>query len=123
MPDKNGKLTAQEIAESLLDPKGYEEKQKQRAELAKKAAARKEEEKKKGAKQQPKPLAYYDVRIECMLPGVLHYKVLAEDAFKAAEMIKNKTPNSVTYKLAGVKSLILRVYESGTTMLKHMKRY
>ena len=123
MPDKDGKLTPQEIAESLLDPKAFDEKQKQKLELAKKAAKAEEEKKKKGKAAAPKPLAYYDVKIEVMLPAVLHYKVLAEDAFKAAEMIKNKPPNSVTYKLIGVKNLILRVYDAGTTMLRHMRRF
>ena len=121
MPNNDGKLTPKEIAESLLDPKSHEEKKK-KIELAKKAKAKKEEDQKKTAVK-PKELKYYDVRIECLLPGTLTYRVLAEDAVQAAELIKNRSPNSVVYNLIGVKNIILRVYDSGSNMMRWMRRF
>ena len=113
------KKTPQEIAKSLLDPKAYEEEQKQKAELAKKAAA-----KKATIQKQAKPVdkQYYDVKIECMLPATLTYRVLAESAPQALELIKGKSPNSVQHKLIGRKELMARVFNSGGNLLQHMKK-
>jgi hypothetical protein len=72
---------------------------------------------KKEAKKTP-ALHYYDVKIECMLPATLTYRVLAEDAVQAAEMIKGKSPNSVAHKLIGRKELVLKVYDAGSSMIR-----
>lgn len=77
---------------------------------------------KKEAAPQPKPKFYYDVKVECMLPAVLTYKVLAEDAAQAAELIKGKSPNHVSHKLHGKKDLVLRVYDAGSSMMRFMKK-
>lgn len=69
-----------------------------------------------------KPKFYYDVKVECMLPAVLTYRVLAEDPQQAANMIKGKSPNSVQHKLIGRKELILRVYDASGSMMRFMKR-
>jgi hypothetical protein len=69
-----------------------------------------------------KPKLYYEVKVECMLPATLTYRVLAEDAFQAAEMIKGKSPNSVAHKLIGRKELVLKVYDSGSSMMRFMKK-
>lgn len=71
---------------------------------------------------EPPPKYYYDVKVECMLPATITYRVLAEDAQQAAEMIKGKSPNSVQHKLIGRKELILKVYDSGSSMMRFMKR-
>jgi hypothetical protein len=81
--------------------------------------------KKEAKKPEPpkiKPKRYYDVKIECMLPAVLTYRVLAEDAQQAAELIKGKTPNSVVHKLIGRKDLILKVYDASGSMMRFMKK-
>ncbi len=64
---------------------------------------------------------YYDVKVECMLPATLTYRVLAEDAQQAAELIKGMSPNSVKHRLIGKKNIKLTVYEAGTSMIKWMK--
>lgn len=64
---------------------------------------------------------YYDVRVECLLPATLTYRVLAEDPNKAAEMIKNLQPNQVKHKLIGRKELKLSVYDSGSTIIRFVK--
>jgi hypothetical protein len=69
----------------------------------------------------PKPKFYYDVKIECMLPATLIYRVLAEDAQKAAEMIKHIQPVSVKHRLIGRKELKLTVYDAGCTVIKYLK--
>jgi hypothetical protein len=71
---------------------------------------------------QPKPKYYYDVKVECMLPAVITYKVLAEDPHQAIELIRGKQPNHVTHKLIGRKELVLRVYDAGSSMMRFMKR-
>lgn len=77
---------------------------------------------KKEAAPQPKPKFYYDVKVECMLPAVLTYKVLAEDPIQAAELIKEKSPNQVSHKLHGKKDLVLRVYDASSSMMRFMKK-
>ncbi len=73
-------------------------------------------------KEKPKPLpTYFDVKVEVLLPATLVFRVLAEDANKAADMIKNKHPNSVKYRLHGKKDIKLTVYDAGCTIIKFMK--
>lgn len=74
------------------------------------------------AQPQPKPKFYYDVKVECMLPATLTYRVLAEDPQQAADLIKGKSPNSVQHKLIGRKELVLRVYDASGCMIKFMKK-
>ena len=73
------------------------------------------------SKKEIKEKKYYDVRVECLLPAVLTYRVLAEDAEQAANMIKNLQPNQVKHKLIGRKELKLLVYDSGSTVIRFMK--
>lgn len=110
----NEKLTPEQISQKLLDPAAYEAEQKLKVEAAKRRAA--EEELKKQAA--PKPKTYYDVKVECMVPTVLTYKILAEDAHQAAELIKGKSPNSVQHKLVGRKEKELKVYDSGSNLMR-----
>lgn len=79
---------------------------------------------KKEAQKQPapKPKYYYDVKVECMLPAVLTYKVLAEDPQQAAELIRGKQPNHVQHKLIGRKELVMRIYDAGSSMMRFMKK-
>lgn len=91
-------------------------------EQTKKEAAPKPEPIKKVAIPQPKPKYYYDVKVECMLPATITYKVLAEDPQQAAEMIKGKQPNQVQHKLIGRRELMLKVYDAGSSMMRFMKK-
>ena len=74
----------------------------------------------KKIKEKP-PLTYYDVKVEAMLPATLVYRILAEDAKQASELIKNKQPNTVKYRMYGKKYIKLVVYDAGCTMIKYMK--
>lgn len=70
----------------------------------------------------PKPKYYYDVKVECMLPATLTYKVLAEDPNQAVELIRGRSPNAVQHKLHGRKELMLKVYDAGGSMMRLMKK-
>lgn len=117
MPEKS---TIQEILQEISPDKEAEEKLKAEA-----AAKKKKEERLKKeaeAKLKVKPKYYFDVKVEVMLPATLTYRILAEDAQQAAEMIKGHQPNSVQHRLIGRKELKLTVYDAGSTMIKWMKR-
>lgn len=69
----------------------------------------------------PPPKFYYDVKVECMLPATLTYRVHAETPQQAAEMIKSLTPTMVKHRLLGRKNIKLMVYDAGCSMIRHMK--
>jgi hypothetical protein len=64
---------------------------------------------------------YYDVKVECMLPATLIYRVLAESPEQAAEMTKTMSPTGVKHKLIGRREMKLVVYDSGSTLIKLIK--
>jgi hypothetical protein len=64
---------------------------------------------------------YFDVKVEVMLPATLIYRVYAEDAEQAANMIKSMTPNQVKHRLIGRKELKIMVYDYGTSMIRFVK--
>lgn len=64
---------------------------------------------------------YYDVKVECMLPATVTYRVLAEDPVQAAELIKGMSPVGVKHRLIGKKDIKLSVYKAGSSMLEWMK--
>lgn len=70
----------------------------------------------------PKPKFYYDVKVECMLPATLTYRVLAEDPNQAAAMIKGLSPTGVKHKLIGRKENKLIVYDAGCSMIRLVKK-
>lgn len=118
-------ITDAEIIKQLAAKMRLEKAQAEAAEVAAaKAAKEKQQQLKKEAEAKaklPKPKYYYDVKVECMLPATLTYRVLAEDAHQAAELIKNLQPTSVKHKLIGRRENKLSVYDAGSTMLKFVK--
>ena len=64
---------------------------------------------------------YFDVRVECMLPAILNYRVLAEDPKQAAAMIKDLQPNSVRHRLIGRKDIKITVYDAGGSLMRLVK--
>jgi hypothetical protein len=71
----------------------------------------------------PEPISkrYYDVRVECLLPATLFYRVLAENPEQAATLIKTARPNSVQHKLTGRRETKLTVYDSGSSIIRFIK--
>jgi hypothetical protein len=68
-----------------------------------------------------KPKFYYDVKVESMIPATLTFRVLAEDAQQAAELIRGQNPISIKHRLMGRKDIKMSVYDAGSTMLRWMK--
>ena len=64
---------------------------------------------------------YFDVKVEAMLPATITYRVLAEDAQQASEMLKYQNPIHVKYRLPGKKDIKLTVYDAGSTMIRFIK--
>lgn len=64
---------------------------------------------------------WFDIKVEAMLPATLTYRILAEDAQQASEMIKGLQPNTVQHRLIGRKELKLTVYDAGCSMIKLIK--
>lgn len=75
----------------------------------------------KSNKQQPVIKKYFDVRVECTLPATLTYRVLAEDAQQAIEMIKNMQPTAVRHRLIGRREIKIMVYDAGSSMIRFIK--
>jgi hypothetical protein len=94
--------------------------EKQRQELIEQAKAERAKELKKKAALPP-PKYYFDVKVECMLPATLTYRVYAETPQQAAEMIKGLTPTMVKHRLIGRKEIKLMVYDAGSSMIKFIK--
>lgn len=68
-----------------------------------------------------KPKQYYDVKVESMIPATLTFRVLAEDAQQAAELIRGQNPIGVKHRLVGRKDIKMSVYDAGSTMLRWVK--
>jgi len=90
--------------------KAMEEKRKKEAETKKKVVA-------------PKVKSYYDVKVECMVPITLIYKVLADDEQEALELFSKKTPTQMKPNLLLKKIIKATVYTSGSSMIKFVKNY
>jgi hypothetical protein len=90
--------------------KDMEEKRKKEAEIKKKTVA-------------PKVKSYYDVKVECLVPTTLIYKVLADDEQEALEMITKKPPTQMKPNLLLKKLIKATVYISGSSMVKLVKNY
>jgi histidinol dehydrogenase len=65
---------------------------------------------------------WFDVKVEANIPALLTFRIFAEDAEQAANLIKDKAPTHIQYKLHNRKSLLLRVYDAGSVMLRFTKR-
>jgi hypothetical protein len=57
-----------------------------------------------------------------MLPATLTYRVLAETPQQAADLVKDKSPNSVQHKLIGRKEMVMRVYDASGCVIRFMKK-
>lgn len=70
---------------------------------------------------QSKEKFYYDVKVECLLPATLTYRVYAENAEQASQMIKNIPPNGIKHRLVGKKDLKITVYDAGSNMIRFLR--
>jgi hypothetical protein len=74
-------------------------------------------------KKEEKQKSYYDIKVEATLPAVITYRILAESAEDAIEMLKlNKNQHSpifIKYDLLRKKSIKATVYDAGCSVIKH----
>ena len=81
---------------------------------------------KKNDKNLPPEKKYYDVRAEVTLPATLVFRVFAESAQQAADMVaKNKSlsPISVKPKIAARKDRKLSVSKMGTSIIEFVSNF
>tara|TARA_R110000868_G_scaffold67046_5_gene199254 strand:+ start:11815 stop:12051 length:237 start_codon:yes stop_codon:yes gene_type:complete len=69
-------------------------------------------------KELPKQKTMYDVKVECLLPATLVYRVLALDPNEAVALIKGRQPNEVRHRLIGKRDIKLMVYDAGCAIIK-----
>jgi hypothetical protein len=65
--------------------------------------------------------AYYDVKVEAMIPATLTYRVLAETPEQAAELIRGASPIAVKHRLVGKRDIKLAVYDAGCSFIKFLR--
>jgi hypothetical protein len=92
----------------------------EKAKFEAQAKAKKKKEAEAKAKLPP-PKFYYDIKVECMLPATLTYRVFAETPIQAADLIKGTSPIAVKHRLIGRKDIKLSVYNAGSSMLMWAK--
>jgi hypothetical protein len=70
---------------------------------------------------------YYDVVVDCTLPAVVKYRILAESPEQAIEEFdKNKkfySPTFVKYNVSLQKKIKASVYEASCSVIKFIKKY
>ena len=71
-----------------------------------------------------KKYIWYDVKLECMLPATLIYRVYSEDKKPelAIDLAKRQMPNSVKYRIPEKRDIKYYVYLAGTSLLKYVLR-
>lgn len=72
-------------------------------------------------KKDKEQLKYYDVKVECTVPAVIHYRILANSPGHAESILKYRDPVHIEYKINKRKNIILRIYEAGTSILHIVK--
>lgn len=73
-------------------------------------------------KEQPK-LDLYDIRLECLVPITLTYRVQAENQEKALAMVDKQMHNNMKPNLSKKIKLNAKVYRAGTVNLLNTKVY
>lgn len=96
--------------------------------LKPKQADQVEELKKTAAKpaEKPKPKAqpqFFDVKVECLLPATLTYRVLAMDANEAVKLSMSKPPNHIRHNIPARRNIKATVYKAGELGIKYTKNF
>lgn len=67
---------------------------------------------------------YFTVEVEALVPTIIKYRVLAESAEKAVDLINGAALlESPKQKLSAAKRIKARVYDLGTVMLRYTKTF
>ncbi len=66
---------------------------------------------------------YFDIKIECNMPATITYRIFAEDAEEALDMIKNQAPTNVKYNIFKRTNIKATIYDAGTSLIRFVKRF
>lgn len=67
---------------------------------------------------------YYTVEVEALVPTIIKYRVLAESAEKAVDLINGAALlENPKQKLSAARKIKARVYDLGTVMLRFTKTF
>lgn len=80
----------------------------------------------KDKEKQKKEKKFYTVEVECLIPAVVKYRVLVdEDEYDLAikESIRVMPMSPPKLNISRMKRISAKVYDWGTNMMRHVKRY
>jgi len=75
------------------------------------------------ANEKIKQKSYYDVKVECLIPTLLTYRIYADDENDALEQIAKKPPTQMKPNLLLKKIIKATVYIAGSSMVKLTKSF
>lgn len=70
-----------------------------------------------------KEKSYFDIRVECLMPATVSYRILAEDENDAFNQIKNKQPNNIKYNFNLKRNIKATVYVASSSIVKLVKHF
>lgn len=86
---------------------------------------KKEEQESKGKKKvaAKKEVKYYDIKLECLVPCTVSYRILAEDENDALSQIDKKTPTAIKPNISKKRNIKATVYDAGSSIMRFMKSF
>jgi len=76
----------------------------------------------KNSKEKKKEKKYFDIKVVCNVPAIIHYVILADDADQALKEIKMAKPRTIKYDFEKRIESKATVYDYMTTIIKLVKR-
>jgi hypothetical protein len=89
-------------------------------EKKKKEDAEAKDKKKAAPKKEPK---YYDIKLECMVPCLVSYRVLAEDENDAIAQIEKRAPTGIKPNISKKRNIKATVYDAGSSIIRFAKSF
>ena len=84
---------------------------------------KKQEELNKKNKVQPKVKKWFDIKLECLTPTTITYRILADDEQDALKQMDKKTPTSIKPNIFKRKNLKATVYDGGSSLIRFIKSF
>ena len=80
-------------------------------------------EKKKKPLPPTKEKKWFDIRLECMVPCTVQYRIFADDEQDALQQMDKKTPSSIKPNIFRKKNIKATIYDAGSSLIKYMKSF
>jgi hypothetical protein len=87
---------------------------------------KKKEEAEKNKKLPPTPAKvkkHFDVRLECLVPCIVQYRIYADDEQDALQQMDKKTPSSIKPNIFRKKNIKATIYDAGSSLIRHIKNF